>query len=330
MTIVEIAKKLGVSPSTVSRALNNSHEISAATRNRINEFVKEINFHRNYQATGLRRGASKTIAVVIPDIANYFFSLALDAIEDIANSHNYHVLIYQTHENHSKEVKIINELQNGRVDGVIISAAGCSDMDFTHIENLNNHIPVVFFDRVNKKPGIPTITCNDFQSGFAATRHLVEKKCKRILFVGLSEQISVTNARLAGYTAALKDKGIELKKEHILLCKNEAEAYKEIKNALINIKPDAIFSTVERYTLCIYSLCNELRIKMPEHLKLISFFNSPTAPLLSPPLSSIAHPAAEMGEAAIDFLFQKIHNKKRIKTDDLVLECLFHIRKSSF
>jgi LacI family transcriptional regulator len=329
MTIIEIAKKLGVSASTVSRALNNSHEISAATRNRVNELVKEINFHRNYQATGLKRGASKTIAVVIPDISNYFFSLALDAIEDIANSHNYHVLIYQTHENHSKEVKIINELQNGRVDGVIISATGSSDMDFSHIENLNTHIPVVFFDRVNKKPGIPTITCNDFQSGFAATRHLVEKNCKRILFVGLSEQISVTNTRLAGYTAALNNNGIEPKKEHILLCNNEEEAYKEIKNALIHIRPDAIFSTVERYTLSIYRLCNELQIKMPEDLKVISFFNSPTAPFLSPPLSSITHPAAQMGEAAVDFLFQKMQNKKGINGEDVVLDCSFHIRKSS-
>jgi len=329
MTITEIAKKLGVSASTVSRALNNSHQISTATKNKVNQFVKEINFHRNPQATSLKGGLANTIAVIIPSISNHFFTLALNAIEEIANDNKFHVLIYQTHENHDREVEIINELYNGRVDGVIISVAGSSDKDFSHIENLSNFIPVVFFDRVINKPGIPAITCNDYESGFKATQHLIEKKCSTILFVGISKQISVTNARLAGYTDALKNNDVAIKKEHILLCKNEAAAYTTIKNALLNIKPHAVFSTVERYTLCLYAICNELHITIPEALRVISFFNSPTAALLSPPLSSITHPAAQMGKAAVEFLFQKIKKKKGSDEENVILDCAFHFRKSS-
>ncbi|GAB2816126.1 LacI family DNA-binding transcriptional regulator [Ferruginibacter profundus] len=329
MTIIEIAKKLGVSPSTVSRALNNSHQISKTTRNKVNEFVKEINFHRNPQATSLKRGSTKTIAVIIPEISNHFFTLALNAIEEIANRNKFHVLIYQTHENHDREVEIINELYNGRVDGVLISVAGSIDKDFSHIENLSNFIPVVFFDRVITKEGIPAITCNDYESGLKATEHLVKKGCSNIAFIGITDQISVTSARLAGYTEALKNNGLPVKKENILFCSNEKEAEEKIKNALVQIKPDGIFSTVERYTLLLYRLCNELKIAIPGNLKIISFFNSPTAALLAPPLSSIIHPATQMGAAAVEFLLQKLKHKKDDTEKNIIFDCTFHFRESS-
>lgn len=329
MTIIEIAKKLGVSTSTVSRALNNSHQISKATKDKVDELVKEINFHRNPQATSLKRGATKTIAVIIPDISNYFFTLALNAIEEIANDNQFHVLIYQTHSNHDREVAIVNELLNGRVDGVIISVAGSLDKDFTHIENLSHFIPIVFFDRVLDQADVPAVTCNDYESGLKATAHLIEKGCSNITFIGISKQVSVTNARLAGYLEALQKNGIEAKDENILFCLDEAEAEAKLKNTLTVLKPDAVFSTVERYTLLLYTFCNELNIVIPKDLKVISFFNSPTAALLSPPLSSITHPASQMGKAAVEFLFQKIKKQKSFADKNIILDCSFQFRKSS-
>ncbi|MDX1936616.1 MAG: LacI family DNA-binding transcriptional regulator, partial [Flavihumibacter sp.] len=329
MTILEIAKKLGVSASTVSRAMRNSHQISEKTKKKINDYLKEINFRPNPQASSLKRGSSKTIAVVIPDVSNYFFTLALNVIEEIANENNFHVLIYQTHENHTKEVEIINELCNGRVDGVIISVVGSLDKNFTHIKNLIQFVPVVFFDRVISEPGIPAITCKDYESGLKATQHLIELNCKKILFIGISEQVSVTKDRLAGYKKALKNNFLNIKKENILLCENEALAKESIKKALIHVKPDAVFSTVERYTLCLYSACNELFIKIPNDLKIISFYNSPTAALLSPPLSSISHPAFQMGKLCIESLLHKIKRGKEIHAENVTLDCEFDFRESS-
>ncbi|MBS1510177.1 MAG: LacI family DNA-binding transcriptional regulator [Bacteroidetes bacterium] len=329
MTIVEIAKQLNVSPSTVSRALNDSYEISQKTKQRIAEFVKKVNFHPNPQATSLKRGSAKTIAVIIPDISNHFFSLALDAIEEIANRNRYHVLIYQTHDKHDREVDILKGLYSGRVDGVMISVADSSEKDFSHIENLGNSIPIVFFDRVIDKAGIRSITCNDYESGLKATEHLIRKKCSNILFIGISEQLSVTNARLKGYTDALEKNGLKAERKNILLCKNETEAQKIIGHALINLKPDGIFSTVERYTLLLYDHCHKLNITIPEQLKIISFFNSPTAALLSPPLSSIAHPAVQIGRVAAETMFQKLKKKKSFEDKDVVIDCTFQLRKSS-
>lgn len=329
MTIIEIAKKLGVSASTVSRALNNSYEISEKTRQRINAFVKEVNFHRNPQAASLKRGAAKTIAVIVPDISNYFFTLALNAIEDIANDNKFHVLIYQTHDNHDKEVEILNELYNGRVDGIIISVAYSINKDFTHIKNLSNLIPVVFFDRVIDNANIPSITGNDYESGYKATEHLIKKKCRSIVFIGISQQLSVTSARLKGYTDALTNYALPVQKENILLCKNEAVAEREITNALLQLSPDGIFSTVERYTLLLYSQCHKLNISIPDQIKIISYFNSPIAALLSPPLSSIEHPASAIGKAAAESLFLKLKKKKNFEESSKVFDCAFYFRKSS-
>jgi len=329
MTIVEIAKQLGVSPSTVSRALNNSHQISRETKDKVNALVKSINFHRNPQASSLKCGATKTIAVIVPDVSNYFFTQALNAIEEIANNNKYHVLIYQTHESHDREVEIINELCNGRVDGVIISVAGSADKDFGHIENLKKLVPVVFFDRVIDKPEIPTITCDDYESGREATKHLLEKNCSNILFLGISKQLSVTNERLQGYLDAHAANGLNVNNKQILLCQNEAIATEAIKNSLLKNQPDAVFSSVERYTLILYTLCNELNILIPDQLKVISFFNSTMAPLLAPPLSSITHPALQMGKASVEFLFQKIKKKSAFHEKNVVLNCSFHYRKSS-
>jgi len=329
MTIVEIAKQLGVAPSTVSRALNNSHQISQETKDKVNALVKRINFHRNPQASSLKIGATKTIAVIVPDVSNYFFTLALNAIEEIANNNKYHVLIYQTHESHDREVEIINELSNGRVDGVIISVAGSADKDFSHIENLKQLLPVVFFDRVIDKPEIPTITCNDCESGLEATKHLLEKNCRNILFLGISKQLSVTNERLQGFLDAHLAHNLKVDANQILLCENEAIATEAIKKALQKNKPDGVFSSVERYTLILYAMCNELNIIIPDQLKVISFFNSTVAPLLAPPLSSITHPAQQMGKAAVEFLFQKIKQKTVFQEKNIILNCSFHYRKSS-
>lgn len=329
MTIIEIAKELNVSPSTVSRALNNSHQISKATKTRIDDFVKKINFRPNSQASNLKRGLTKTIAVIIPEISNHFFTLALNAIEEIANQNNFHVLLYQTHENHDKEVEIINNLYNGRVDGVIISVAGSFDKNFVHLENLCNHLPVVFFDRVITKTGMPAITCDDYESGYKATQHLIDKKCTDILFIGLSNEISVTNERLAGYTDALRKNNLPVKDENIICCSDTGKVAEKIKNRLLVNAPDGVFSSVERYTLLLYSLCHELKIKISDELKIISFFNSPAAPLLSPPLSSVIHPAIEMGKAAAEALLHNITNKNKKVDVNITLNCTFQIRESS-
>jgi LacI family transcriptional regulator len=329
MTIIKIAQELGVSPSTVSRAMNNSHQISDKTKEKVNAFLRKIDFHPNPQASSLKRGTTKTIAVIIPDISNYFFTSVLNAIEELAHEKKFHILIYQTQENHLKEVYIVNELLKGRVDGVIISVTKSFTKDNTHLIRLNKLMPVVLFDRILDQPEFSTITCNDYESGFKATNHLIKGGCTNIFFLGLSDEISVTSARLAGYKSALNSNNFQCKDENILLCSNEQDANYKIRNALIKLRPDAIFSTVERYTVLLYALCHELEIVISKEIKIISFFNSPTAALMHPPLSTITHPASEMGKAAIGKLFQKINNRTYGFQRNSNHNCRIKIRKSS-
>ena len=162
MNLKELAKELNLSISSVSRALRDSKEISPSTKKLVLAKAKELNYHANPFASNLRRQKSKTIAVVIPEIANNFFSLAINGAESYAQKKGYHVLIYQTHDDLQQEMSISKHLQNGRVDGILISLSS-QTANTDHLRDIKNKgIPLVFFDRVAEDINAPKITTNDY------------------------------------------------------------------------------------------------------------------------------------------------------------------------
>ena len=216
INIRELAGQLNLSVSTISKALNDSHEISEETKRRVLETAARLNYIPNPYASSLRGRKSKNIGVVIPEVADSFFSLAINGIESVAKEKGYHVLICLTHESFENEKNILKEFQGRRVDGVLISVSReTSETD--HIRDLiSNGVPLVFFDRVCEDVETAKITTDDFESSYKATKHLIEKACDKIAFLSISKSLSMNNKRVEGYVHALTDHKLKVDKKNIV------------------------------------------------------------------------------------------------------------------
>lgn len=306
-----LAKELNLSIATVSKALRDSWEIKAETKQRVRDLADKLNYQPNPYASSMRKRKSQTIAVIIPEIANNFFSVALDGIQVIAEKKGYHVLTYLTHESYTNELSTIKHLQSGRVDGVLMSL--CSETsDIQHLLRLKESgMPMVFFDRIAELSDCPTVTTDDYESGYKATEHLIQKGCNTIAYLSSSQHTSINHKRQQGYMDALKNNNIKPDKKSIIQCGNEnGNDIATIKKLLSRKKrPDGIFASVEKLAIAAYHVCNAMKIKIPADVKIISFSNLRTASLLNPPLSTITQPAFEIGKEACDLLFRKIGKK---------------------
>ena len=324
-----IAEQLKLSTSTISRAFNGSPDINKDTRERILAFAKENNFLPNHYASNLRDKKTKTLAVIVPEIVNDFFAQAINGIEEVARKKGFYILLYRTDDVFEKEVSFINYLNNGKVDGIIMSVSGEAN-DHNYIKKLEQkHIPVVFFDRVYEDIDVSKVTTNDYESSFAATEHLIAQGCRRIAYLVINKNISIGKVRGQGYVDALTTHQIPFYDQLVIDCsQDEKENYAIIQDALKRNKPDGVFSSVERLALATYHVCNDTEVDVPKDLKIISFSSLQIAPLLCPALSTITQPAYEMGIKAAELLFEELGNKDVAKKH-IVLESKLLIRKSS-
>ena len=331
VNIKKLAQILNLSISTVSKALRDSHDIGKTTKEKVLKLAEELNYQPNPHASSLRKHKSKTIAVIIPEIDNNYFALAINGIESVAREKGYHVLIYLTHEDFANEIAFTRHLNSGRVDGVLISVAH-NDKDFLHLHDLKKKgLPIIFFDRVCEDFDTAKIITDDFESGYLATKHLIEQGCKRIAHLGISRNLSIGNKRLKGYIQALKDRNIPVAESLMIECTNEHdEDIVIIRELFKNQKPDGIFASVEKYAISTYEVCRELNLNIPHDVKVIGFSNLQTAAFLNPSLSTITQPAYEMGKEAATMLFKALDKKLfQLKDEDIVLQSTLIPRDST-
>jgi LacI family transcriptional regulator len=332
INIKELALKLNLSVSTVSKSLNDSYEISEETKRRVLEMAELLNYVPNPYASSLRGRKSKNIAVVIPEVADSFFSLAINGIESVAKEKGYHVLICLTHESFENERTILKEFQGGRVDGVLLSVSR-ETTQCSHISDLiENGVPIVFFDRACDDVETAKITTDDFESGYKATVHLITQGCKRITFLSISDSLSISNKRLEGYLQALADHKIELDDRHIVQCSNNAEENYLLITKLLQQedRPDGIVASVEKLTTPVYMACQALALRVPQDIKVVCFSNLETAAILNPSLTTITQPAFEMGKAAATILFKALGNPSfSIVKEDIVIPSTLIVRGST-
>lgn len=331
-TIKILAKELNLSVATVSKALRDSYEISNETKQKVLALAEKLNYVPNPYASSLRKRESKTIAVVLPEVADSFFSQAINGIESVAQDKGYHVLIYLTHESFDREENILKEFQSGRVDGILISVSGeTSHSD--HIKKaMASGIPVVFFDRVCEDVATARVITDDFECGYKAARHLAEQGCKKIAYLSASSSLSISNNRMQGFQKALSDLGFKNNQSEVIICGNDAdENYQIIKKVLQKKeRPDGIIASVEKFTSSIYIACHELGLTIPNNVKVISFTNLQTALILNPPLTTITQPAFEMGKAAATVLFKALGGKTfKMEDERVVIPSALHIRNST-
>lgn len=335
ITIKDIARELGLSVSTVSKALSDSYEISDKTKKLVIEYAEKNNYRANPIAKSLRQGHSKSIGIIVSTIENNFFSQVINGIESIAYDKGYNVIITQTHESYEREVLNLKHLTFRSVDGILISLS-TETQDVAHLRAIHERgLPIVFFDRISNEIDTHKVIADNFAGAYEGTQHLLNLGHKRIAHITSSPNISITKERLAGYQKALEDNGISTNEAYIKYCMHGGKDLHEIEGALNELlelkdKPDAIFTASDRITTTTLQLLHKLKIRIPGEIALVGFTNTQLADVLNPSLSSIYQPGFEIGKKAVEMLISIIESKRPVtEFETTVLPTQLFVRGSS-
>ncbi len=312
-TIKDIAKALGFSPSTVSRALRDGYEISDETKRIVKEYAEKIDYKSNPIAQSLKGRRSHSIGVVVCEVANSFFSQAINGIESIAYNNGYRVIISQSHDQYDREVINTKHLANSSVDGLLISMSA-ETTDFSHLAHLHdNGLPIVFFDRVIDEIKTHKVIANNFEGAFEATELLIKNGHTRIAHLANATHLSITKERMEGYKAALEKHSIEFNPDNVQYCPHGGLIYEEVEEAVKKILSfpkgvDAIFVSSDRLSIGCLTALKKFH-SGPNYIPVAGFSNSDVVELLKPSLSYVRQPAFEMGRIATELLINLIEAK---------------------
>jgi len=313
-TLKEIAEKINVSVSTVSKALKGYADVNPETKKLILKTAKEMNYKPNSFAVNLRTKESKTIGLIVPEIVHHFFSSVIKGIIAQAEKKGYLVIILQSNESYELEKKQLELLQNKRVDGILVSIAnGTSKFDHFK-EVIDNDTPLVMFDKIAKIIDCSKVIIDDRKAAYEATKHLIEIGCKKIAhFRGpLLPQNSID--RFLGYKKALEDFNIPYDSKLVYVLNDvsfeEGKYYakklvKEHKNV------DGIFVNTDLVAIGAITAFNEMNIKVPEDISIVGFSNWFMSTVVSPSLTTINQPGFKMGKEAFKVLYKEIKAKKK-------------------
>ena len=323
ITLKKIAREFGVSISTVSKALKDSHEISEETRGKIKAFADYYKYKPNNLALQLRNQKTSVIGVIIPEIVHHFFSTVINGIEKYATEKGYNVMICLSNESYEKEVSNMSVLTNGSVDGLIVSIARETqqNQNFKHFEALiTDDFPSVLFDRIN----------DDIGGAFKATNHLIEIGSKRIALITTQDFITVGSLRREGYLKALKSKGIEVDESLIYKIDDKEDLYEQIKKVInISNPPDAILAVNEIYAAIALKISQEKGLNIPKDIAIIGFTSGLISEFTNPPLTSVVQHGYLMGEQAAELLINRIEHKGSGEFQKTVISPDLKIRKST-
>lgn len=331
VTIRDIAQALGLSTSTVSRALRDSHEISTETKQRVLEHARSIHYQPNPIAVSLRERKSRSIGIIVSEIANRFFSEIINGVESVAIDRGYNVIIAQSLESAERELRQIQFLTSRSIDGLLVSVSNQTE-DTTIFKELHQKgLPIVFFDRVVQDIDTHKVIVDNKLGAFDATVHLIRKGYRRIALVTNVEGLSITKEREAGYRDAMHKHGMVVDDALIRHTRPGGQAEPEAADIMASLmaledRPDAIFATSDRLTTGCLRYLKQKGIKIPEEVALIGFSNSEITELLDPPLSIVRQPAFEMGTTAIRMLLELIESKRPVtqfRTQVLAAEHVF-------
>lgn len=317
VTIKDIARALGLSTSTVSRALRDSYEISLETKKLVLEYAQKINYHPNPIALSLKERRSRSIGVIVCEIANSYFSQIINGIESIAYSKGYNVIIGQSRESEEREMLNLQYLTSRSIDGLIISVS-VETKDFAYFRELHDRgMPIVFFDRIVEELQTHKVIVDNYKGAYDATLHLIRNGYRNIATLSNAPVLSISRERLAGYKAALQDNGLGVKDEMIKYCLHGGMILEEVETAMNELlslkkKPDAIIAAADKLTTGCLRIMKAKGLKVPDDIALVGFSNTDLTDLMDPPLSVIRQPAFEMGEIATELLLQLIESKRPV------------------
>lgn len=330
VTIKDIAKILGISPSTVSRALKDHPDISKSTKDQVNKLATEMNYRPNPIALSLRNRKSNVIGVVIPEIVHYFFSSVISGIEKVANEHGYSVMVSQSGESFEKEVEVCNTFIHSIIDGLLISISKETD-NYEHLRKFEEDgIPMVFFDRMIEEFETDKVLINDYEGAFQATEHLIIEGRRRIVHFAGPQNRLISQNRLKGYLEAHKKNGVVIDESLVILCDNFEKAILETQRILDSkLNFDSIFAVNDFTAIGAIKTLIKNNIAVPDNISVIGFGNDHIAEMFEPTLTSVSQPGFTMGEKAMQMLINRINSEKTLPSQTEVLPTKLIIRNST-
>lgn len=311
ITLKHIAKVFDVSIATVSKSLNDSHEISTETKKKIQEYAKEHHYKPNSIALSLLNKKTKTIGIIIPNILNGFFAKAFVGIEKVASENGFNIISCITNESYEKEVSIMELLKNGTIDGFIISLSEGTQLkqDFSHLNNaINEGLPIVMFDRVTNSVECDKVIIDDLQGAYHATQHLIKSGSKNIVLISELHNLSVGKLRLEGYKKALKDNNIKIDESLILNVHKKDDFNTLLKPLLKANKIDAVLSLDENSAIKAQRVLLEKGFKIPEQVSIIGFTNGKLPRFVTPSISTISQHGRQVGQTAVKMLIDRLNS----------------------
>ncbi|WP_209329246.1 LacI family DNA-binding transcriptional regulator [Lunatimonas salinarum] len=334
ITIYDIAENIGVSPTTVSRALSNHPRVKEKTKKKIFEAAQKLGYQSNIFATNLRRKHTFNIGVIVPRLNSPFQSSALSGMEKVASEAGYNLVISQSLESMEKEVANVKTMFNSRVDGLIVSLAGDTEQTDHFQAFRKKEIPIVFFDRVPKQPNISGVIIDNEKAAYEATTHLLEQGCNRIAHVVGNLDINVYSDRLAGFHRALSDRGVPLKAADLMVSDLSEEAGEAVVSKLVKMKPmpDGLMVSNDYCAASCLVALKKRGVRVPEDIALVGFNNDTISRMVEPNLTTISYPGYLMGETAMKTLILQLKsgdNSESIPKEIKVLDAALLVRGSS-
>jgi len=312
ITLKHIAKIFDVSIATVSKSLNDSHEISTETKKKIQDYAKEHHYKPNSIALSLLNKKTKTIGIIIPNILNAFFAKAFVGMEKVASENGFNIISCITNESYEKEVNIMELLKNGTLDGFIISLSEGTQMkqDFSHLSNaINEGLPIVMFDRVTNSVECDKVIVDDMQGTYHATEHLIKSGSKNIALISELYNLSVGKLRLEGYKKALRDNNIEINESLILHVHKKDDFDILLKPLLKDQKIDAILSLDENSAIKAQKTILKEGYEIPSQISIIGFTNGKLPRFVTPSISTISQHGRHVGEVAAQMLIDRLNSE---------------------
>jgi DNA-binding LacI/PurR family transcriptional regulator len=316
ITMKDIANLLGISKSTVSRALKNHPDISQHTKDAVKRTAQSLNYKPNLVASSLRHKKSRVIGLIVPQISYFFFPSVIQGIEEVVHSNGYNLLILQSNESYEREVENLDILMANNVEGILVSVSRHTK-NFDHFQKIiDMDLPIVFWDRVVNNLRADVVMVDDITASYNAVKHLLGRGRKRVAICTGNLNLLISTNRLKGYRMALQESGISVKEELVISCETPEEAENETLRLLeMDSPPDSFFAISDLTMTGIMRGLHKKNLKTPHDIAVIGFCEEPFRTMYNPPLSVVEPMGTEIGKRSAEILFEHIFKEPYARSE---------------
>ena len=332
VTIIDIARRLKISKSTVSRALTGHPNVKEQTRKAVMELAEQLDYQKNMFSIRLMTNSTKTIGIIVPEFVTSFFPRFVIAAQEAAAKHGYNVLVNQCNETYETEVANARAMLSNRVDGILISLTK-ETRNFDHLREFHKKsIPVVFFNRVCEDISAPKVVVDDYDGAFKAVEHLISIGKKRIAHLAGPDSLVISRKRLAGYTDALKKHQIPFDEDLVISYDLNLSKVRIYVKHLLDLAhpPDALFAVNDPTAIEAIQAIKHVGKRIPQDIAVVGFSDNYGSDFIEPSLTTIAQPVDEMGQTAVKLLLDMMDKEaSKWKQVIKVLDTKLVIRNST-